>query len=201
MSKSHVQSCNWVFCKNYTLVCSASDLSISEGVQLHTGGRHSSDEQNCQQGKSDWLYSSGHQTKCPGFWGRIKLTLNPNHICMTFCSLKFYRYVYHFDTSGCFCGGTNKGKSSFLCTATIKRCQLLFLGTMIHLPTNTVYKFWTPTLTTTTLINSATSINMRLHSTALSCFLRLLIHEWIQSHGCWPDVDQFHHKRVSVTMP
>lgn len=83
MSKSHVQSRNWVFCKNYTLVCSASDLSISEGVQLCTGGRHSSDEQNCQQGKSNWLYSSGHQTKCPGFWARIKLTLNPNHICMT----------------------------------------------------------------------------------------------------------------------
>lgn len=89
MSKSHVQSCNWVFCKNYTLVCSASDLSISEGVQLHTGGRHSSDEQNCQQGKSDWLYSSGHQTKCPGFWGRIKLTLNPNRICMTFVVSNF----------------------------------------------------------------------------------------------------------------
>jgi hypothetical protein len=134
-------------------------------------------------------------------FGSNKTDLKPKPNLHDFCSLKFYRYVYHFDTSGCFCGGTNKGKSSFLCMATTKRCQLLFLGTMIHLPTNSVYKFWTLTLTTITLINSATSINMRLHSTALSCFLRLLIHEWKQSHGCWPDVDQFHHKGVSVTMP
>jgi hypothetical protein len=177
MSKSHVQSRTWVFCKNYTLVCSASDLSISEGVQLHTGGRHSSDEQNCQEGKSDWLCSSGHQTKCPAFWGRIKLTLNLNHICMTFAVSNFTGMCITLIHLVAFVGEQIRVSPHSSAWQQPKRCQLLFLGTMIHLPTNTVYKFWTLTLTTITLINSATSINMRLHSTALSCFLRPLIHE------------------------
>jgi hypothetical protein len=55
-------------------------------------------------------------------FGSNKTDLKPKPNLHDFCSLKFYRYVYHFDTSGCFCGGTNKGKSSFLCITCSCRC-------------------------------------------------------------------------------